>query len=231
MSTDRNADANDGQAPRAVSRRAALKVLGTVAGASAVGAVPAVGQPPVHGHQTPNAPAQPAKPAASAPRAKFLTARELRTVAVLADDVLPRDERSGSATDAGVPAFIDYHLAREETSAAARLQFRGGLRWLDTESRARFGVAYAAAREAQRHAILDDIAYPDKVDPRLRHGAAFFGRFRDMCASGFFSSAVGWKDLQYMGHTFVPVWDGCPKPALDKLGVSYDLMTSRTTQK
>ena len=61
----------------------------------------------------------------------------------------------------------------------------------------------------------------------LRPGVAFFARFRDMVASGFFSSAIGWKDLQYQGNVFNPNWQGCPKPALDKLGVSYDLMTTR----
>jgi gluconate 2-dehydrogenase gamma chain len=60
------------------------------------------------------------------------------------------------------------------------------------------------------------------VRPELRHGAAFFARFRDMAAAGFFSSAIGFKDLQYIGNTFVPQWNGCPDTALRKLGVSYD---------
>ena len=48
-----------------------------------------------------------------------------------------------------------------------------------------------------------------------------------MVASGFFSSAIGWKDLQYQGNVFNPTWQGCPQAALDKLKVSYDLMTTR----
>ena len=61
----------------------------------------------------------------------------------------------------------------------------------------------------------------------MEQGVEFFTRMRDMTASAFFSSEMGWKDLQYMGHTFVPVWNGCPPEALEKLGVDYDLMNTR----
>ena len=220
-----------------LTRRRALAVLGALPLASALGwAQQGTGQQaqqaPKQTHEGPHPPAQGApQPASNAPRRRFFTAREMRTVRVLADDVIPRDERSGSATEAGVPEFIDYHLSVPETNEDTRIAWRGGLRWLDTESQRRFGARYASARRAQRHALLDDIAYPDKAPPELRHGAAFFSRFRDMAGAGFFSSAMGWKDLQYMGHTFVPTWQGCPEPALRKLGVSYDLMTSRTDPK
>src|SRR5437867_3193560 len=39
---------------------------------------------------------------------KFLTADELATIAVLCDIIIPRDEVSGSATDAKVPDFIEF---------------------------------------------------------------------------------------------------------------------------
>ena len=211
-----------------INRRAALKVLGVLPLAG-IAEAQQPAQAPRQPHATPDRPAAgAARPAASQPARKFFTAREWRTVGVLADDVLPRDERSGSATDAGVPAYMDFHMSVAETSDDARTQMRGGLRWLDTESRRRFGVAYHQAREAQRHEILDDIAGPAaQVPPALRPGAAFFATFRNMVASGFFSSAIGWKDLQYQGNVFNPNWQGCPQPALDKLGVSYDLMSTR----
>jgi len=158
---------------------------------------------------------------------KFFTAHEWRTVRVLVDDVIPRDARSGSATDAKVPEFMDFMLADADASPTSRLAMRGGLAWLDTECRRRFAHPYADATVAQRRAILDDIAWPAKARPEMRHGAAFFSRFRDLTASGFFSSAMGYGDLQYQGNTFVPVWTGCPQAALDKLGVSYDLMSRR----
>jgi gluconate 2-dehydrogenase gamma chain len=207
-----------------ISRRRALQVLG---------AAPLVGvgalvqqqqqQQTRQTHEAPNQPARDTKqPAPSQPRPRFFTQRELRTVRVLADDIIPRDDRSGSASDAKVAEFMDYNLSVEETTRETRVAWRGGLRWMDTESRRRFGVPYASATAAQRHQILDDISWPDRVRPEMRYGAAFFALFRDMTAAGFFSSAIGFQDLRYMGNMFVPVWNGCPEAALRKLGVSYD---------
>ncbi|HEX2781392.1 MAG TPA: gluconate 2-dehydrogenase subunit 3 family protein [Gemmatimonadaceae bacterium] len=164
-------------------------------------------------------------PVGDAPAAplKFFTAREWPTVRMLADYIIPRDERSGSATDAKAPEFIDFMLMDETTPASSRVAMRGGLAWLDTESRERFGgKRFIALTDAQRRQILDDIAWPKKARPEMSSGVAFFNRFRDAVASAFFSSAEGWKDLQYIGNTFNPNWNGCPRPALDKLGVSYE---------
>jgi gluconate 2-dehydrogenase gamma chain len=231
---DRDGDETRETPPPGLSRRAALKVLGVapLAGALAWQQQQQQGQQaPRQTHEAPNQPATDTKQPPRAPRqSRFFSARELRTVRRLADDVIPRDARSGSATDAGVPAFIDANLSLPETSAEMRTLWRGGLRWMDAESRRRFGLAYAAATAAQRHQILDDISWPDRVRPEMRHGAAFFARFRDMVAAGFFSSAMGHKDLEYQGNTFIPVWNGCPEPALRKLGVSYDLMNKVDTR-
>ena len=103
-----------------------------------------------------------------------------------------------------------------------RLPMRGGLAWLDTESRARFGHPFVEAVEAERTAILDDIAWPARARPEMSQGVAFFNRFRDLTASGFWSTRIGVDDLQYMGNRGMVRWDGCPPEALAKLGVSYD---------
>lgn len=243
---DQNIAAPDAEAPSAypaartphpapVSRRAALKVLGAVPIAGALGssvvfgqaAAPQQGQMPKT-HESPTQSAHdPGTPAASAPKRQFFTAAEYRTVSVLADDVIPRDGRSGSATDAGVPAFIDFHLSVPETGESERYAMRGGLAWLNTESRKRFRKNYASLSATQRHAILDDIAWPAKAKPEFSHGVAFFSRFRDFVGMGFFSSAIGWKDLRYEGNVFNPNWQGCPEPAMKKLGVSFAAMDTR----
>ncbi len=153
---------------------------------------------------------------------KFFTPHEWRTVRALADIVIPKDERSGSATDAKAPEFIDFMLMDKETSENSKVSMRGGLAWLDEEMRHRYGVDFVSATNAQRHAVLDDIAYPKKVTPELKRGSQWFDRFRNNVGAAFFSSAMGWQDLRYMGNVFNPGWNGCPKPATDKLGVSYE---------
>ena len=166
---------------------------------------------------------------------KFFTAHEWRTVRVLADIIIPKDDRSGSATDAKAPEFIDFMLMDKETSEASKVSMRGGLAWLDAEMLKRFGTDFLSSTDAHRRAVLDDIAYPKKVSPELKRGSQWFDRFRNNVGSAFFSSAMGWKDLQYMGNVFNPGWNGCPKAATDKLGVSYEeydasLARSRKTQ-
>ncbi len=153
---------------------------------------------------------------------KFYTPHEWKTVRMLADIIIPKDERSGSATDAKAPEFMDFMLAEKDTSEKDRVQARGGLAWLDGEMKRRFGTDFVSSTDAQRTEVLDDIAYGKRVKPELRRGAAFFNSFRASVASAFYSSAMGWQDVQYIGNVFNPGWHGCPPEATKKLGVSYE---------
>lgn len=148
----------------------------------------------------------------------FFTPAEWRTVRLLADMIIPRDGRSGSATDAGVPEFIDFTV---NDRPALRTPIRGGLAWLDAESRKRFGAAFADAAESDRAALVDAIAWPKRASADVKEGVEFFNRFRDLVASGFYTSRIGIADVQYMGNTYVVRWDGCPPEACRHLGVSY----------
>jgi len=150
---------------------------------------------------------------------KFFTAHEYATVGILADLVIPRDERSGSATDAGVPQFMDFIMT--DGNDQRRMAMRGGLAWLDREARNRFSVRdFRTLTTAQRKQILDDVAWPARAKPEHSHGVAFFNSFRDLTASGFWSSRMGVTDLGYQGNIMRPGWDGCPPAVLQKLGVA-----------
>jgi hypothetical protein len=149
---------------------------------------------------------------------KVFSAHEWRTVRVLVDMVIPRDARSGSATDAGVPEFMDVFM---ETRQNMRTWMRTGLTWLDDECRKRFSKAFVDGDATQRAAVLDDIAWPRRARPEMQNGVRFFTNFRNFTASGFWSSRMGVDDLQYMGNRPIAQWNGCPAPALNKLGVRY----------
>jgi len=150
---------------------------------------------------------------------KFFTAAEFRTVRILADMIIPRDERSGNASDAGVPEFMDFTMNDRPNS---QKWMRDGLAWLNAQSNTRFGKQFADATDTQREAILNDIAWPARAPATMADGVGFFNRFRDLTSSGFWSSQIGVKDLQYKGNVFVAEWNGCPPAALSKLGVNYD---------
>lgn len=170
---------------------------------------------------------------------KFFSAEEWRTVRTLADMILPRDERSGSATDAGVPEFMDYLMLDPEDGDRSRenrqTAMRGGLAWINSLAERRFGKMFADGSEADRAAILDDIAYvkgdqedqydvrgPLDLRVRIQHGPAFFNSFRDLTASGFWSSKMGIADLGYVGNTFVAEWKGAPPEILARLGLTEE---------
>jgi len=150
---------------------------------------------------------------------KFFGAHEWETVRLLVDLVIPRDQRSGSATDAGVPEFMDFVMTDQPGRQTA---MRGGLAWLDHECERRYGTTFVGSEAAQRTALLDDIAWPDRARPEVSQGVAFFNAFRDLTASGFWSSKTGVEDLKYLGNVVVPEWKGCPEEQLQKLGVRYD---------
>jgi gluconate 2-dehydrogenase gamma chain len=158
---------------------------------------------------------------------QFFRRAEWATVNLLADYVIPADERSGSATDAKAPEYIDFLMADPDASHASRTAMRGGLAWLDFECEKRFGKTFVDVSDGQRRAVLDDIAWPARARPEMSHGVAFFNRFRDLTAAGFFSTAMGWRDLRFIGNAFVPSWTGCPQDAMDKLGVSQEVMKTR----
>jgi hypothetical protein len=149
---------------------------------------------------------------------RFFTPAEFRTVGILADMIIPRDERSGSATDAGVPEFMDFMMIDRPNN---QKWMRAGLAWLDAQSVARFTKPFADTTAQQRAQLVEEIAWPGRATAGSADGVSFFNGFRDFTASGFWSSRIGVKDLNYIGSTFNPNWDGCPPAALAKLGVTY----------
>lgn len=149
---------------------------------------------------------------------QFFSAHEYETVRILVDLIIPRDERSGGATDAGVPEFMDFILGEQEW---LQTRIRGGLAWLDIECRRRLGQTFVQGEDAERREVLDLIAWPRRAKPEHSHGVAFFNQFRDLTATGFWSSKMGVEDLQYMGNR-PHAWDGCPDEQLRKLGVRYE---------
>ncbi|MDF9797110.1 gluconate 2-dehydrogenase gamma chain [Catalinimonas alkaloidigena] len=149
---------------------------------------------------------------------QFFTDHEMQTVTVLANLIIPADERSGNAADAGVPEFIEFMMKDQPWHQTG---MRGGLRWLDIESMHQFEKSFFDLSEKQQKQILDQIAYPEIAKPEMSQGGNFFNNFRDFVATGFFTSKMGIEDLKYMGNT-ANVWKGSPQEVMDKLGVSYD---------
>ena len=145
---------------------------------------------------------------------KFFTAPELATIKILADIIIPKDEKSGSASDAGVPAFIEFIV---KDMPQHQIPMRGGLKWLDLESSKRFQKTFTLLTPAQRIQIVDDIAYPENAKPMYSQGVAFFNLMRNLTASGFYTTRIGIDDIGYVGNT-PNMWDGPPEEVLKQYG-------------
>jgi hypothetical protein len=150
---------------------------------------------------------------------QFFDDHQYQTVRLLVDLVMPADDRSGSATDAGVPEFMDFMMIDRPNDQTWMSE---GLTWLDARCTESFGVTFLDCSEEQRTQVLDAIAWPDRAVEADSDGVAFFNRFRDLTSSGFWTSRMGIEDLRYIGNTANPTWNGCPPEALARLGVSYE---------
>jgi gluconate 2-dehydrogenase gamma chain len=140
---------------------------------------------------------------------KYFSAHEYATLLILCDTIIPQDEKSGGAVEAGAPEFIDLLTSENKDY---QLEFGGGLMWLDNFCLDRFEKTFVEATPDQRKEVLDLIAYRKNAlaDPSLSQGVAFFSRLRDMTCDGFYSSKIGIADLEYIGNTALAVWPGCP---------------------
>ncbi|GAB3246072.1 gluconate 2-dehydrogenase subunit 3 family protein [Larkinella harenae] len=150
---------------------------------------------------------------------RFFTPAELQTVTLLSDIIVPTDAKSGSASQAGVPAFIEFMMRDQPRN---QTPMRGGLRWLDRKCVSRYGNPFAKCARDQQIDMVEQIAYPGKkVSPDMTQGVAFFTMMRNLVLGGFYTSKMGIEDLGYVGNT-PNQWNGVPDDVLKQYGLSYD---------
>jgi hypothetical protein len=149
---------------------------------------------------------------------KFFSEHEMATITILADIIIPKDEVSGSASEAKVPEFIEFIV---KDMPSHQTPMRGGLRWLDIYATKRFGKSFKSCSAADRISIVDEIAYPKKAKPEVAQGVAFFSLMRNLTASGFYTTQMGVNDIGYKGNT-PNQWNGVPDDVLKQYGIAYN---------
>ncbi len=148
----------------------------------------------------------------------FFTTAEMATITLLGDIIIPKDDISGSASDAKVPEFIEYIV---KDMPEHQTPMKGGLRWLDMKCLADYGNAFTDCTQKQQMEIVDAIAYPKKAKPENMAGVNFFNLMRNLTATGFYTSEEGMrKDLGYMGNVLTQ-WNGVPDDVLKQYGLAY----------
>jgi gluconate 2-dehydrogenase gamma chain len=149
---------------------------------------------------------------------KFFDDHEMKTLTILVDIIIPKDEVSGSATDAKVPEFLEFIV---KDIPKHKVPMRGGLKWVDLQCLNRYSNPFSDCTAHQQIEMIDRIAYPEKAAFDMHQGVAFFNLLRDLTATGFYTSEIGIKDIGYVGNK-PNQWDGVPQEVLDHYGVKYD---------
>jgi hypothetical protein len=153
----------------------------------------------------------------------LLTPAQRRTAGALCDLIIPADTASPSASAAGVVDFLaEWVSAPYPHQQADRAIILAGLEWMDSEGVRRFGKQFTALEEAEQRLICDDICCEQTAKPAFAEAARFFARYRDLTAGGYYSTAAGRKDLQYIGNVPLKSFEGPPLELLQKLGLSPD---------
>ncbi len=202
--TDTNRPTIEQESSANLSRRGLFHILGAVPAAAAL----ASAETHDHAHM-----AADAHSSSNAPyKRQTFNDHQWQTVCVLCDLIIPADDRSGSATQAGVPEFLDDWIAYrtvQDNNEDLEATIFGGLMWLDRESNEKFGKNFMDASVDQQKQLLDRIAYPKRAAKEDQAWVHFFTQFRSLTVGGFFSSKVGVADLPYLGNTAVMEWKGC----------------------
>jgi gluconate 2-dehydrogenase gamma chain len=142
---------------------------------------------------------------------KGLNAHEYKTLAKLADYIVPADDVSGGAVAAGAPEWIDL-LASQNPQLLAI--YTGGIAWVDHAMERRHATDFLSAAAEQQTAMLDLIAYRKNESAELGPGIKFFEWARKMVVDAYYTSPIGIKELGYMGNTALSKFE-VPQEAID----------------
>ena len=188
---------------RNVSRRQALR---SIAASVTLGGMSIEAAQHVHQHA-----AEAKKKTAGVYKPKLFNAHEYKTIARLSEIIIPADDVSGSALEAGAPEFIDI-IANHNSEIATIIL--GGLNWLDRQMERTHNTTFIASTPEQQTAMLDMIAYRKNATGGNATGVRFFDWMRRLTADAFYTSPIGVKDIGYVGNKGMTVFQ-VPASAID----------------
>lgn len=187
-------------AGQGVHRREVLRILGTAAAAAHFPGFSKWGF--ACGHIG-NAALQ-IKPAHYQPL--FFTQSEYSEIERLTEIIIPSDATPG-AKEAGVAEFIDFMVANTPDD---QYRFRMGLSWLNARSEQLHGKTFVELHPDQQTSLLTPFAFKDKARPGDEDGRRFFVMVRNYTVTGFYTSEIGYKELDNPALKFYSDSPECP---------------------
>jgi len=183
--------------PVGVSRRAALRAIGT--GIGTVAALPWLSDEGLLAFariQETNGAAQ----------LKVLSRPQFETLEALVEAIIPTDDRSPGAKQARVADYIDLLLS--EVDRELTLQWFGGLAALDADAVSRFRSPFSRLNSGQVDAILQVISRNEKAPQTALE--TFFVMTKQATIRGYYTSSIGiHQELRYKGNQFLREYVGC----------------------
>lgn len=127
-----------------------------------------------------------------------MTPAQKQLSSALTDLVMPAGDGLPAGSAFGISDFIDEWVSSPyEKTRDDRERLFALFEWLEGEA----GEAgFAAAPLAEQQALLDRIAWKDRVEEGLADQAAGFDTFRNLSVSAYFSSEEGAQWLGYLGN-------------------------------
>ncbi|MBV8705789.1 MAG: gluconate 2-dehydrogenase subunit 3 family protein [Acidobacteriaceae bacterium] len=140
---------------------------------------------------------------------RFLSAQEYKVLGRLCDIIMPADEASPGACEAGVPFYIDSLLVY----AKPELQqvWRSGLAQVQTAAKAKFDHSFDGCQPQEQEEIVADMAI-NETDPQTPL-QSFFRPLKDLTLTGYCLSDAGMRQyLGYQGDRAIKDFPGCTHP-------------------
>jgi hypothetical protein len=187
-------------AGQGLQRREILRILGAAAIASHFPGFSKWAYAEAHAHAAGDSP----RPSAYSPQ--FFTASEFAVVTKLAELIIPTDDTPG-AREAGVREFVDFMVAHDPEQQPP---LRAGLAWLDRRSRTAHSRPFLELTEIEQTSLLEPLAYRTKYRKGDEAGQEFFRRLRELTVMGFYSSEVGYRELDNPALKYYGASPACP---------------------
>ena len=187
-------------AGQGIRRREVLRILGT---AAAVAQFPGFSKWSFACGHVGNAALQ-IKPAVYRPL--FFTSAEYATVESLSQIIIPSDSSPG-AKEAGVAEFIDFMVSSDPE---VQYEFRMGLGWLNAFAEQTNGKKFVDLTPEQQTSLLEPLGFKDKARPGDETGRHFFRMMREYTVTGFYTSEIGYKELDNPALKFYAESPECP---------------------
>jgi len=193
-----------------LTRREAIKTIGV--GVGVIATLPVLGSSAaaqeMAAHEHSHNAGQATAPAKAQPL-KFFTEEENRTVIEMSERIIPADDHSPGAKEAGVAAYID--LIVSESPDMTKTTWREGLAAINKMSGNKFGKTFADSTVEQQTALLEEISKNEKLPQTI--GEKFFRTIKYATIDGYYTSEIGiHKELHYKGNTFLKEFTGCTHP-------------------